>query len=115
MGINFSRLQDEKVGEFMSMMEDPIKSMKIEIVNSFYKKSYYGQYDADIAMVQILISLVPLPVMPLIAMDLDLKQVYFQHTQEKYRKSYYNFLHLVNVLVSDMTCYANVVVNKPDV
>jgi hypothetical protein len=26
--------------------------MKIEIINSFYKKSFYGQYDLDLALVQ---------------------------------------------------------------
>ena len=45
------------MGDFYELLSDPIKSMKIEIVNSFYKKSYYTQYDTDVFHIQMLIVL----------------------------------------------------------
>ena len=39
-------------------MCDPQKSMKIEIINSFYKKSFYGQMDLDISLIQVLLAVI---------------------------------------------------------
>lgn len=113
--LRFSKLTDEKVGSFLDLISDPQKSMKIEIINSFYKKSFYGQYDLDVAILQNMFSLIKeknsaISIMNVISSvygDIDIKKIYFSTQDALYIKNLASVLEFIVVLAIDSTTFLN--------
>ncbi|KAL4487143.1 hypothetical protein ABPG72_001595 [Tetrahymena utriculariae] len=115
--MNFARTTEQKVGNYYQMMSDPQKSMKIEIINSFYKKSFYGQMDLDISLIQVLLAIIKeknskMPLMNIVCTiysEIDIKQIYFSTQDENYKKKLGSVLELFAVLAVNNACILNTV------
>ena len=96
---------------FYEMFDDPFEGMKREVINGFYKKSYYLQNDYDMSLLQLLLILSPSPNDFLksfsMAFDIDLPQIFFKASEEAYKKNLRSFLANALFLIKDEVSLLN--------
>ena len=102
--IKFSQEKVKPV-TFYEMFENPFEGMKREVINGFYKKSYYLQNDYDIVLLQLFAILTPDPKDFLKAFtqgfDIDLPQIFFKSNDETYKKGLKDLLNNLVYLTND--------------
>lgn len=108
--IKFSQEKVKPV-PFYEMFENPFEGMKREVINGFYKKSYYLQNDYDQTMLQVLL---------LLSFDqkdflksftmgfgIDLGQIFFKASEESYKKNLKDLLNNLIALGNDEVSLLN--------
>ena len=106
------KFSQEKVkpATYFEFFDNPYEGIKREVINCFYKKSYYMQYDYDITLLQILIAVSPpKQILSMLSenFELDFQQIYFKTTEEGYKVALKNFLELMTIISIDEISFLN--------
>lgn len=108
--IKFSQEKVKPV-TFYEIFDNPFEGMKREVINGFYKKSYYLQNDYDQVLLQMLLILNSDPKNFLktyaASFDIDLAQIFFKANDEIYKTNLKNLLNNLVALVNDETSLLN--------
>ena len=103
--IKFANEYIRKPNDPFEIFDDPIGSIRREVVNAFYKKSYYLQYDYDFCLLQIFVVFTEPCVFPQICSNYD--TFLFKNLKNCSQQILCEFLELLVMLSIDESAYLN--------